>query len=97
MSYLQEKRRFIHLGSGKIFIMPTLWRKVSKETEICPQERYNYKQGDSKSSMTKFDKEYLSKVLKDNGYDIKIITPEWLNFASQLVIIEELFKLLRKK
>lgn len=40
----------------------------------------------------RFDKEYLTKVLKRHGYVPKIVDNLWLSFALQILILEKLNK-----
>jgi len=42
--------------------------------------------------MTKYTKDYLNKTLAGHGYDIKAMTPEWCNFAINILILERLSK-----
>jgi len=38
----------------------------------------------------RFDKEYLTKVLKRHGYEPTIVDNLWLSFALQILILEKL-------
>ena len=40
----------------------------------------------------RFDKEYLTRVLKRHGYDPVIVDNLWLSFALQILILEKLNK-----
>lgn len=75
--------------------MPVLWSQLSEETEICQKKRYNYKQGECTEIMT-YDKDSLKKVLVKHNYNPQVMTPEWCNFALNILIVEKLDKILKK-
>lgn len=41
-----------------------------------------------------YDQKYLQDVLKDNGWTVKVWTPEWYNFALQILIVDNLDSLI---